>query len=111
MRQARPREIITEQATEEKASNKARERHIWMHPFYYSFLLSLVVISIFFWTWQMQTMKHIQAIYQYCNRFLPYISWMEKRSLLKISKSNMIYKHAKIIAFSFLPIHLCPRLS
>ena len=48
MRQARPREIITEQATEEKASNKARERHIWMHPFYYSFLLSLVVISIFF---------------------------------------------------------------
>ena len=37
MRQVRSRELITEQATEGKASKKTRERvtedHIWIYPF------------------------------------------------------------------------------
>ena len=46
MRQARSREIITERATEQKASNQRKrdrqregervaEDHIWIYPFYY----------------------------------------------------------------------------
>ena len=91
MRQARPWEIITERATEEKASKQSKRTSYWRLYLDISFSLLVFTLSssyhYFFWTWQMQKMKPIQATYQYYNHFLWHILPMKERVIVKSSRN------------------------
>ena len=61
MRHTRPQEIITEQATKEKASKQSKRTSYWISYLDISFSLLVSTRSscyyYFFWTWQTQKMK------------------------------------------------------
>ena len=91
MRQARPREIITERATEE-LENKLL-KIIPGYIFYTSSFCYFQLLLLFVLNMVDAENKPIQVTYQYYNHFLPHTFLMKKQALLKSSNINLTYKH------------------